>query len=82
MNECRELYTVSNKEDGRVVANHIPVSFLSVELYREPSWVTRRVCRSLLTTHGREPYSYLSFLPYFAEEIGRRLYQVSYLLLL
>ena len=40
VNEIGKLTGVSDEEDGSVVSDHIPVSFLCVEFYGKTSWVS------------------------------------------
>mmetsp|Transcript_137763 Transcript_137763/g.194883 ORF Transcript_137763/g.194883 Transcript_137763/m.194883 type:complete len:292 (-) Transcript_137763:39-914(-) len=54
VDEIGELLGVSDEEDGGVVAGHIPVAFLSVELDGETSGISLSIGRTLLTTDGGE----------------------------
>jgi len=54
VDEERELGGVSQEEDGGVVGNDIPVTFVGTELDRETTRVSGAVVRARLTTNGRE----------------------------
>jgi len=54
VNEVRELHRVSEEEDGSVVVNVIPVSFLRSQLDRETTRVTSGIGRSTLPSDSRE----------------------------
>jgi hypothetical protein len=54
VNEVRELCGVSNKEDGGVVVDMVPVSLLSSEFERESTRITSSVGRSRFTTNSGE----------------------------
>jgi hypothetical protein len=53
-------HRIPDEEDGRVVANQIPVALISVKLHSETSWVTGSVSGSLFTTwitaYEQNPY--------------------------
>ena len=55
VDEVGELAGVSDEEDGRVVASHVPVALLGVELDREASRVPFGVRAALLPAHRAEP---------------------------
>ena len=54
VDEVRELLGVPDEEDGRVVAGHVPVALLGVELDGEASGVSFRVSRALLASNSGE----------------------------
>jgi hypothetical protein len=70
MDEGGELHTVSNKEYWRVIANHIPVPFLSIKLDRKSMGIARSVGRPLFAPDGRESNGDFGLLADFAEDIG------------
>ena len=55
VDEVRELHRVVDEEHGGVVANHIVVALLSVELNCEASGVSHCIGGASLTGDGREP---------------------------
>lgn len=54
MDEIRKLHAVLDKERGAVVANYIPITFLSVELDSKASDISDRVGRSSRAEDGAE----------------------------
>src|SRR6266481_2923169 len=54
VNEVTEFQRITDEEDGSVVADQVPVTFLRVELDREAARVTRRIGGTFLTPNGRE----------------------------
>ena len=54
VDEAGEMDWIAEEEDWGVVADQIPVSFLSVKLDGISSGITSRIRRSRLATHGRE----------------------------
>lgn len=54
VDEVRELGRVAQEEDGSVVGNHVPVTFISPELDTETARVAGQVRSSALTADGRE----------------------------
>ena len=54
MDEIRELDWVLDEEDGCIVADHVVVSLLSIELERETSGVSGSVSGTLFSSDGRE----------------------------
>lgn len=49
VNEVRELHGILDEEDGCVVANHVIVSFLSIEFNSESSRVSFSISSSSFT---------------------------------
>lgn len=49
VNEVRELHGILDEEDGSVVANHVIVSFLSIEFNSESSRVSFSISSSSFT---------------------------------
>ena len=70
VDEVWELDWVSDEEDWGVVANHIPVTLLSVELDGEASWVSLSISGALLATNGGEPSNNRSSLSDGVKELG------------
>ncbi|MNE31343.1 hypothetical protein D3C80_1249070 [compost metagenome] len=56
MNEIRKLDCVLNEEDGNVVADEVPISFLGVELHGRAAHIPREIGRALVAGHCREPH--------------------------
>jgi hypothetical protein len=54
MDKIGELDRLLDEEDGDVVANNVPIAFLSVEFGGEASNVSDSVCASSATLDGRE----------------------------
>ena len=50
VNEVRELHGILDEEDGSVVANHVIVSFLSIEFNSESSRVSFSISSSSFTS--------------------------------
>ena len=57
--EVLELHRVTHEEHRRVVADHVEVAVVGVELQRESARVTPGVWAAALTGHGREPGDHL-----------------------
>ena len=72
VDEVGELERVADEEDRRVVAGHVVVAFLGVELDREAARVALGVGRALLAAHGGEPGEDLGLLADLGEERGLR----------
>lgn len=70
VDEVRELAGVSNEEHGRVVSDHVPVSFFSVELDGETAGISLSVRRTLLASDGGETSEDGSPLADGVEELG------------
>lgn len=68
VNEMRELGRVTNEEDGGVIEDPIPVTFLSPELDSKATGVTGSVGRTGFTTDGGETHCSSDFLADFLEE--------------
>ncbi len=68
--EVGELQRITQEEHRRVVAGHVPVAFLGVELDREAADVALGVGRTALTGNGGEARKYLGFLADLREELG------------
>ena len=58
-----------DEEDGRVVADQVPVALLGVELDCEAPGVARRVRRAALAAHRAEPHRQGGLLPDLAEDV-------------
>jgi len=71
VDEVAELERIADEEDRRVVADHVPVALLGVELHREAAGIAGRVGRSLLSAHGREADEELALVAHLREELGR-----------
>lgn len=68
VNEAREQNGVPQKEDGRVVADNVPVAFFRVEFHSETPDVSNGVRRSFLTAHSRKSHGNRRLLADFWEE--------------
>ena len=62
-------HVLPDKEDGRVVADQVPVALLGVELHRKPPGVPRRVRGAALAAHRAEPHRQGGLLPDLAEDV-------------
>jgi len=51
VNENREFGRITDEEDWRIVVNPIPITFLGIELDREPTGVAGGIWASLLATN-------------------------------
>ena len=51
--QCTDQEWITNKENGCVVSNKIPVSILSIEFYSKPTWITNSISTSRLTTYSK-----------------------------
>ena len=60
---------VPDEEDGRVVADQVPVALLGVELHRKAPGVPRRVRGAALAAHSAEPHRQGGLLPDLAEDV-------------
>ena len=49
------LHSISNEENGHVVANHVQVSLSRVEFDGKPSWVTKSLWAASLMNYGGKP---------------------------
>jgi hypothetical protein len=70
VDEVREFGRVADKEDGGIVANHVPVAFFSVEFDGETTRITSSVSATLFTTNSRESSEDGSTLANVAQELG------------
>src|SRR3546814_14172258 len=66
--EVGELARVADEEHGGVVAHHVPVAFLGVELQREAADVAFGVGRAALAGPGGDAGEHLGFLADLREE--------------
>ncbi len=66
--EVGELQRITNEEDGCVVSNQIPVTFLGIELQREAADVPLGVGRTTLTGNSREASKHRSHLADLGED--------------
>lgn len=66
----REFARIADKEDGSVVANHVPVALLSVEFYGKTARIASSVSTAFLTTDGGETDENRSLLANVAQELG------------
>ena len=62
VDEHRELVGVADEEDGRVVADDVPVPLLGVELEGEAAGVPLGVGRAALAGDGGEPGEHFGLL--------------------
>jgi hypothetical protein len=70
VDERGELDAVTDKEDGCVVPNHIPIALLSVELDAEASRVAGGIGGALLPADGGKADGYVGSFADLAEEVG------------
>lgn len=70
VDEVRELGWVTQKEDGSVVGDHIPIALVGPELDAEASRIASAVVGTGLATDGGEADSNGAFLAGDAEDIG------------
>lgn len=70
MDEIWELDGISDEEDWGVVSNHVPVSFLGVELDGVTSGVSGGISRSLLTSDSGETEENWGCFTDLTEEFG------------
>lgn len=77
VDERGELDTVSDEEHWCVVAYHIPIALLSVELDGEAAGIASRVCGAFLAAYGGEADGDFGLLADFAEEVGIGLRRIS-----
>ncbi len=70
VDEVGELDGVADEEDRRVVADHVPVPFLGVELEREAAGVAGGVGRTLFAANGGEAGEHLAGVADLREELG------------
>src|SRR4030042_1526855 len=54
VDEIWEFHGIPDKKDRCIISSHIVITFLSIELQRESTWVSFCICRSLLTSNGGE----------------------------
>ena len=73
VDEVRKLVGVAHEEDRRVVADHVPVALLGVELEREATHIAFGVGGPQLAGHGREPRDHRRLLADLGEEPGLRI---------
>ena len=70
VDEVWELLWVSDEEDWGVVSDHIPVSFFSIELESETSWISFGIGRTLLTSDCGESGEHGGSLTNSVQELG------------
>src|ERR1700683_1552183 len=70
VNEVGKLQRIAHKEDGRVVAYQIPVSFLGVVLHSETAHVALRIGRTQFAGDSGEPEKAGSLLAELREQPG------------
>lgn len=63
VDEVRKLQSVADEEDGRVVAHHVPIALLRVELEGESTGIPRRIGKPRLPCHGGESGEHRRPLP-------------------
>ncbi|MBB30600.1 MAG: hypothetical protein CME25_17050 [Gemmatimonadetes bacterium] len=68
VNEVRELQGIADKEDGRVVAHHIPVALVGIEFQRKAAHVAFIVGRALFASHGGKAGQHLGLLAGFGKD--------------
>lgn len=67
MDETREKDGVPQKEDGRIVADKVPVPFLRVKLHREASHIAHGICRTFFSSDSGKSHGDGRFLANFGE---------------
>src|SRR5699024_5703324 len=67
-----ELRGIPNKENGSIVADHIPVAFLGVELHRKSAWVTDGIGCAARASDHRKASNEVGLLAFLGEEVGAR----------
>ena len=72
MEEVRELDWISDEEDWSVVADHIVVSLLGVELDGKSSWISLAVVSTTLASNGGEAEEAWSSLTNSIKEVCSR----------
>ena len=70
--EVRELERVANEEHGRVVAHHVPIAFLGIELQGKAANVALGVGRATFACHGSEAREHFGLLADLGKEGGAR----------
>ena len=70
MVEIRELERVAQEEDRRVVADHVPVAFLGVELDREAADIALGIGRAAFASHCGEAGEQFGLLADLREDLG------------
>src|SRR5258708_27992638 len=70
MNEITEFQRITDKEDRRVVAHHVPITFFGVELYGKAAWVSFRIGRAFLPAQRGEADKYRGTFTNIREEPG------------
>jgi len=73
MDEVRKLARIADKKDGGVVAHHVPVPLLCVELDSETSGIPCGVCATLFAADCRETCKNGSLLADLTKERGLRI---------
>ena len=68
--EVGELQRVAQEEHRRIVADHVPVAFLGVELDGETADVSLGIGRAALPGHGGEAGEQLGFLADLRKDLG------------
>ena len=72
VNEIGELERIAHEEHRCVVAHHVPVAFLRVELQREAARVARRVGGAHLSGHGGKTREHFAAIADFRKTAWRR----------
>src|SRR5882724_13639372 len=70
VDEVGKFVRIANKEHRRVVAAHIPVAFVSVELEGEAAHIALGVCCAALPRYGGEAQQAIGFLANLREDAG------------
>jgi hypothetical protein len=71
VDEITKLQRILDEENGGIVADHVPVAFLGVELEGESAGITLGVSGTLFSAHGGEAQEGWSVLADLREELGR-----------
>ncbi len=69
MNQMWKLRRISDKEDGSIVLNKIPISFGCSELDGEATWVTSMIVRTRLASYGRKSNRHRTLFSLSREDI-------------
>src|SRR3982074_141732 len=72
MNEIAKLEGITNEKDRCIVAHHVPVAFVGIELEGEASWIAFSVRRTFFAPDGRKAQKCRRTLAKTGEKPGAR----------
>ena len=78
VNKVWELNCIIYKEHWSIVSNHVKVSFFSVKLDCESSWISSTIIRSFFTCYSRKPLKHRCFFANLVQKSG--LCELSYII--